>query len=462
MWIDIITVFSIIAGAIIIDIPTASMIAIFYILGIYITSLIKSDKNKDEINIYRIAYLAGYFFILLSFIYMNSHNYEYLLGYDGIAVYMPNTEIYLNAGNYFSVLKQVWANYSFFDRNMPGYYTVLTFFGKIAQLINANLYVSLQLSTLFFAPFIGIVLYKIFLLLGIDQLSKKRYRYTLYILIFSVLFYFSTFIARDTHIALLYLIAIYLTFEKSYSLRNIIRLILVILITCTFRIESGLFLIIMIPVYLLLTLQKRSYKIEAIIASLVVFFVLASFVSNNMNRIQVTYKVNKENYVEVVAEESGMIANLQRIPIAGDIISIVYNASQPLPFWGKMAPSGKDNLGPEVYNIMNFPLAFASFFNWFVITYILFWILSSKLKKRTKGQISKPLKYSLFVGTIFLYIQSAVIAQRRLMGFYCVFYILFFIIYSNLRSNEKRQLNTLAIGSFITLQVLSAAYLKLK
>jgi len=49
-----------------------------------------------------------------------------------------------------------------------------------------------------------------------------------------------------------------------------------------------------------------------------------------------------------------------------------------------MASSGKDNLGPEMYNIMTFPLALASFFNWFVITYILFWILSSKLKKELR------------------------------------------------------------------------------
>lgn len=446
-----------ILGIVIIDFQTVVFALMTYFIGIGIIIFTNKDNLKYILKIYNISFIVYFSYLLICYIFMAHHNYQYLLAYDPINVYIPTTEFYLAQGNFFNMLTSIWHEHVFLSRNTPGYYTVLTLFGCISSALNANLYVSLQLSTLLFTCFISVVIFRLLLLTNISQ--TRSYKYAIIISLFSIIFFYSTQILRDVHIALFYLLAILITFTPKFSIVNIVKLLLLIIVTALFRIESGLFLFILIPIYLLLTLQKSKYKIIVATISLGIFIVLAIFAINNREEISTIYENNRENYVEGVTEGRGMIANLQKIPVIGDFFSIIYNAIQPLPFWAKMSPSGKDNLGNEVYNIMTFPLVFASFFNWITILYILMWIFSPEIKNRTRQQISKPLQYNLWVGLVFLYLQSSVIAQRRLMGYYCIFYILFFIIYSNLKIEEKKQFNILAILSFVFMQVISVIYL---
>lgn len=156
---------------------------------------------------------------------------------------------------------------------------------------------------------------------------------------------------------------IYLTFKKDFSIVNLIKIIAIIYINTLFRIETGLFLVVLIPAYLLLTLQSSKYKTLVFTFSGLMLFVLFVISVSYINQIQALFASNQEAYVEGITEGSGIIATFQRIPIIGDFISIIYNAAQPLPFWARLEYSGKGSLGPEVYNIMNFPSSFAAFFN---------------------------------------------------------------------------------------------------
>lgn len=286
----------------------------------------------------------------------------------------------------------------------------------------------------------------------------KSYKYTVIISLFSIIFFYSSLILRDIHILLLYLIGIYLTFKKDFSLVTLIKIIVIIYINTLFRIETGLFLVVLIPAYLLLSLKNSKYKTLVFAFSALMLFVLFVISVSYINQIQALFANNQEAYVEGITEGSGIIATFQRIPIIGDFISIIYNAVQPLPFWARLEYSGKGSLGPEVYNIMNYPQSFAALFNWVVIVYIFSWLFIKDIRKRTIGFISKPLKYQLWIGLIFFFVQSAVVSQRRLMAYYVIYYIFFFIILNRVDKVNRRYINAVAIFSFGLLQLVGLVY----
>lgn len=440
-------------GVFIVDAPTMLILLIAYFIGITLTRFL-NKSNKNTIYIYSILFLASSLYMIACYLYMSDKGYIYLFAPDIYGTFFPMNEQYLQYGNYTQIVSHIWEEYRFFDQYFVGYYTYSTLWGVIARGLQANLYVTLQISTLFLYSFIGVITYKLFLKSGFT--IKASYKNTLIISLISIVFFYSTIFIRDIHIALLYLLAIYLTFDSKFSLITLIKIVALIFITCTFRIESGLFLFILIPTYLLLSLQKTNYKIVIISASVVIALLIGFYYLNNRTIIETIVEDNRDVYVESVSEGSGIIGTLQRIPVAGDILSIFYNAIQPVPFWSRLEPTSADKYGAESYNIMRFPQAIASIFNWIVLCYLLAPFFSRELRRRLKGKITIPLVYQLIIGFIFFLLQSAVISQRRLIPYYIIYYILFFIIHGQVKKQDKKVLNMIVFSTFIVIQIFSA------
>jgi hypothetical protein len=93
-----------------------------------------------------------------------------------------------------------------------------------------------------------------------------------------------------------------------------------------------------------------------------------------------------------------------------------------------------------------------------VVLYILAWVFIRGLRDSTKGLIQKPFMYQLWIGLIFLFIQSAVVSQRRLMPYYVVFYLFFFLIYDNMQPDKKKYLNIVVVGLYVMLQLVGVVY----
>ena len=444
-------------GIIVADFSSAIIMLFLFVLGTIIVQISFRSNRSYQIKLFQLSFLSTLLFVLLCYEYMQYHNYEYLLGIDSINAFIPKTMSYIESSDgFFSSIKALFEDYNLFDRSYVGYSFGAIIFGYISVIYDIDIYLSLQLYSVFVGAFIPNILFILFKKNGFDNL--KSFKYSLLVFILSPLLLFSSMIARDAHVALLYLIAINFIFTEEFKFKNILYLVLIIFICTLFRPESGLFLLVLIPAYLLLTLHNKRQRVVVILSSLVIIIGLASLAATNHNTISFLFEANQENYVEGVAEGSGMIATFQRVPVIGDFVSIIYNAVQPLPFWAHFTvPKGSDRI--EMYNIMTFPKSISSFFNWFVIVYILFWIFSKRLRRNTKGYISKPLKFQLWIGLVFLYMQSAVISQRRLMAYYCMFYILFFIIYNHIGAKNKKQITITAIFSFIALQIIGIIYL---
>lgn len=389
--------------------------------------------------------------MIACYIFMTINNYEYLLSFDTINYFHPRVKEYLDVGNYIEALNKIWGEYSFFQTFQYGYFSYATLFAYIADAFGADFYIGQNLSVLFLYPFVGILIYKLIIVNGIAEV--KAYRYAQIISFASIVFTYCFQSMRDLHILLIYLAGIYCTFQKEFSIKRIIIIIVLCLLCCTFRIESGLFLFTLIPIYMLLSLkQSRNKRIVLLVSTgiaicgLVILFPL-------LNDVSQLAEANYNYYSANIDQGDGVIGFLQRIPIAGDFASIIYTALQPIPSWSLLWISNPGmKYGGEAYNIMNFPRIISAFFNCIVIVYLLTWVCSKKLRRRIIMYVPKPLIYNLWMGIIFLYIQSAVVAQRRLMAYYCLFYVLFFIIYTNISANDRKQLTLVSVMAFIGLQ----------
>lgn len=451
----IILIVVLIFGVVIVDFTSALFTLFLFLVGSLFVKQVFKSKTKYHIKLFQITFIVGLTFIYMSYGYMKYHNYGYLFGNDSVDAFIPKTLEYINnSTGFFSAIINIFKNYSFFDRDIPGYYSGAVLFGYISQYLHFDIYYSLQLYNLLFGAFVANIVFLISNKYITD--TTKSYKYSLIIFICSPILFYTANISRDLQVTLLYLTAINLTLTSKFSSKNLIYLVIVILITMTFRVESGLFLFVLIPTYLLLTLQNKKQRNYVIAVSVIIVIISTIFFTANYNQIQSVYTANQEAYFDEskFSEESGMISKLQSVPIGGDFASVIYNGVQPIPFWSRFTASSKDPR-VEIYNIMNFPKSVSSFFNWFVIVYILFWLFSKHLRIKTKSIITKPLKYNLWIGLIFLLMQSAVIAQRRLLGYYIIFYILFFIIYSQIGNKEKKTMTFIAVSGFVALQVVS-------
>jgi hypothetical protein len=213
----------------------------------------------------------------------------------------------------------------------------------------------------------------------------------------------------------------------------------------------------MIPVYLFFNLKLSNRKKYLIIIPITIAIIFGFFVAIYIHDVYDVYEKSTQVYVES-DKGGGFIGTLSAIPVFGRFLAIIFNFLLPIPFWSRFGYGGNvDKI--EIYNIMNFPHSLSSFFNWFVFVYLTIFIITKGIRKRVLKILNKRLIYHLFIGIIFLYLQATVIAKRRIMMYYCIFYILFFLINECLTIREKRINLILVIIGFILLQFIGIFYL---
>lgn len=444
---------------IIVNYPTALLYAGSFLLGHSVLRLFNIHGGKFPTRIFGILYVVGGVYMALCYLYMIRNDYEWLLAFDTYFAFIPGIESYIYEGNsdISQIIHLILSDYNLFSGEYYAYWIYSCIWAVLINMIGANLYLGLQISTLILYSISGVLMFFIFKQFGFGE--KKSYSHTLVILLFSVIFFYSSLILRDIHFMLCLLGAVYLSSKPRFSIVTLVSLIIVIFIACNIRIETGLFLVVTIPVYFLVSFSDNKNLPITIVAFVAIAILAIFFLLSNFSAIGLLFSNNKEHYIEGIEEGSGVIGLFQRIPVLGDFVSILYNASLPIPCWKSMNPESNPVYGGNAANLMNFVRISASFINVFTYVYIFYWILSKKLKVYTKFFLKRSHIYHLWVGLLYLYLQSAVISQRRLMGYYCVFYCFMFLIYDNIPREERVQINGVAIGVFVLLQVIGVLYL---
>lgn len=446
----------VILTAVTVDVSAALVVVCAIIVGTSISLGVSRGQHKRSIYIYALLFLIGWIYLLLCYWYMVSHEYSWLLAYDTYDAFIPHTNEYINSGdgNLIRIYQEIFTDYNFFARQEYFYWVYLCTWGVLIRSFGGDLYFGLQVSTLFIFALVGVVLFRIFLRFGFDK--NKSQRHTIVICLISIIFFYSSQILRDMLVLLCYLCAIYLSSNPKFSVITILKLLLTIIVTCGIRIESGLFLFITIPTYLLLSLQEKRSRIITVMLSTIVFSVGAVAFFMYKDALLAVFFANADAYGGA-DKGAGVIGTLQRIPVLGDLLSILYNASQPIPCWIRMIPSQNLEFGGNVSNLMNFPRISGAFFNIMTYVFIFIWLVNTRIRR--KVMITKAHRYHLWIGLLFLFLQSSVISQRRLLGYYCVFYILFFLIFDSLSKNSTFSCGIISFLVFALIQFIGVIFL---
>lgn len=442
--------------------PASALLTFFfYFLFIAIISSFYINKRAEleyVLTVYSVVFIANLAYVLLCQKYMQHHNYNFLLYYDTIDVFLPNTHDYIRYNsNLFAALKDIWGGYDIFNRFQAGYYTILTLIGFIAKVFGADLYYSIQLGSLAICSLLPIVLYRILRLQNVS--CRESSFYSIIIALFSVSFIFSNVILRDGMVALMIIYLIYLCL-KEVSTINIVKIVAVIVAIISFRVETGLVCVIFIPFYLWNNRKQLQRFVFISLISLGITFALLWVLWTNNTIITSLYHNNYDWYSAHVDEGVGMIARFQRLPpIISDVFSVIYTFLQPLPCWLRMAPSYNITL-PECYNIMNFPNVFSAFFNFYILVFTVFYLCDSgKSFKNSCKLIYKSWMWVLIPICIFLFVQSSVVEQRRIFGVYLYLYIMWALAHHCQDNRWNRRVLIISVLGFLVLQIFANLYL---
>lgn len=426
------------------SISVIAIFLIFFLIGKYLV-MFYSKNDKNAIQIFEVTFIGYFSYALLCSWYMTSNNYNYLQSFDGINVYIPYTKELLKSESFLSLIDKIYgtSKYAFVGAIL----VIFVYVGKLSLLFDGELYLSIQISILFFASLSSVMVYKI---LKINNIEKdKLVFYTLIYSLLSIHFYNSTYIVRDMPITFLFLIIIYLSFKK-FSIKSLLIMILMISLICTIRISSGIFASSYIFLFLLLSNKnkntlKKLFVFIFFVSSLIIFILY-------FNTIQYHLTLKQSQYQEIEANAGdSVVAKFNILPIGiSHITKALYNQIMPIPSWQNLIQT---EFRPESYNIMNFPIIPATAFRYFMW----FTILLGLLSKKTRNIIfeNKILLYNFIIALLFISIQSDAMGHRRLLGVYPVFFLTAIIIYQNLSYTNKKNIIFIPTIIFLLLQGLS-------
>jgi hypothetical protein len=226
-------------------------------------------------------------------------------------------------------------------------------------------------------------------------------------------------------------------------------MILLVVLIGSIRLSSGIFASLYIFMVLFLSMKKGNVLKKAlgfVFLSLVILFAL-----NYIDIIQATFE-SKQLYYQKLEAEAGAstVAAFNVLPPGiSHIVKAFYNQFMPIPSWRTMVET---SFRPESYNIMNFPVIFATLFR-YIMWFTIFVGLSSKKIRRYIFN-NKVLVYNIFIALLFIAIQSDTMGHRRLLGVYPVFFLLSVLVYQNLNSKNKKMVLLIPSIVFILLQTI--------
>ena len=268
--------------------------------------------------------------------------------------------------------------------------------------------------------------------------------------IFSYSLIFSSVLLRDQHVALLIAIGFYIILG-NFSIKKLIVLIALAVITFTFRPTHGIYYLLLLLYYLYVPLKR--YKYSIIPFSVIVFILFITygirteFSENLIDRSQ-TYS----EFHEHQAANAGGAAKLY-----GVLPSFLHPPtriiqSQINPFMllrVTKSYSGHDNT--VQYQYLSYAASIGDFL-WFVIWVLILYGFHDKYLKKS---IPKNLFLTFLLAMILLILAGfSSFDNRRLLGVYPIIYLTAMIILFNLTKVRRKRIVDMAVVVFISLGII--------
>ncbi|MEB8329864.1 hypothetical protein OO009_10905 [Flavobacteriaceae bacterium KMM 6897] len=442
----------IVSGGIIL-ITSSTSIAIsllfFITLGTGMSYWLSNGNSKDTKNLLNIFYAVYAIYALFSVVgyldYVEIN--DFFLFNDQMPFYEFGDILSENAS--ISQIFQDCFIHRIHEENEAAYF-VFGVIGFVANTYfdgNSIFLQSLHIS--FLAMVLNLFLYKIILF---HTNRGEALKYTLLFAFFSPLLFYSPWILRDIHIALLFAIGIYIM-HTQFSIKRLLLFIPLIVVTLEFRLEMGLFCFFM-PVYYIYFRGKKHRNYKLLVASFIFIGIAVSGLALNFLIRSIDETLGSfEGYSNYTEENlgDGLGAMLYELPAGLKQIAITFFSQiTPFPAWGKFLVSE---------TIYEYVIAFVEFCGAVFWSCLFLFMAFSFTSSRVRKNLSKENIVVIIIILAFLLGNSSEMNTRRIL---CI-YPLIFIIYLNIRQMlPKRKRMYYSNSSIALYSALSVIYFFVK
>lgn len=243
--------------------------------------------------------------------------------------------------------------------------------------------------------------------------TEKAYQYTLVFALSSLFLLYSIVIIRDIIICFLYLCA-FDVIDQKFTLKGILKLVILVFLTWGIRLYSGLFLASFLVYYIYIRFRNSRIRVLAMCSFAIVLLVIigALMSSSIMNQTNEELQLYQELSMERSA--GGVLSKLRSLPFGiRHIVILLYAMIRPLPPLGVY-------VGIETFShfVISTLFLIAGFF-WFVVFYSLCYKLFAK---KYIYQISTEEIVLLGLCVLFMFANTSHLDLRRMLPVYPIIY----------------------------------------
>lgn len=308
----------------------------------------------------------------------------------------------------------------------PGYHMYIGLIGYIATLFfDGNAVIVQLLGSVLFSCLLAVELFKI---LSLYLPSKKSANYALLGMFCTAFLFYGVSLLRDIHIAFLYSLVFYIILQP-FRKGNLIKLVVILLITASFRIGSGLFIILFVLYYIYRRFSKSKVLVSilALLGLIIAFLSIYSVFNDAFDRLMGFSSKTEEIVME--GDKSPMQI-FYSLPTPFKEIAII-SSSYLTPFMSWQRLSLSDNVFHTIYN---FTIVVYEFF-WFLVMWLTTkWCVLNK----NFTKLPKQLNILLIIVLFYLFVSTSEFSVRRTMCMYPIIYLCF--VYLRTLIISKRQL----------------------
>lgn len=378
---------------------------------------------------------AIYLFLIFYFIYLL---YTTLVHYGLISFYnvpniVPDEHYFYRTSN--EAYLKIQEGYSFLEMSEIQAYKdtigVIYFNGLVAYLANLcgdNTILIQKMSVVFISSLIPMVMY------GISRVyfsEKESINISLIYGFFSFLPYLSGILLRDVHIALMFILTIYIILEK-FSILNICLLFLVVIESFFLRPQTGVFMMGFISIYLFVFIRKVVLNKYVEFFIYFTFILLALIIILNSPLFDMFNQISNSSAERVSSSVSSnsLGAKMSKLPFGLNVIA-QFGFSQIQPFPPAWIFKGQNRGYFELWYLIS---AISWFFGW---GFLIYGIFTKKILK------NKDLKIKLMFYLAIIYLVLIAIIefnQRRQMAVYPIVYLLMVFSYMEMTISERTKI----------------------
>ena len=334
-------------------------------------------------------------------------------------------------------------------REFPLFVMILGFLGKVVASIDSCNYLAVLLHVSLVSALIPVFLYKISRFYFSGQLA---YKISMIYAIFSFPLFFAARLLRDQHIALLYIIAIYLICNPQKDKWKFMQISLLTVVCYYFRVEHGYFMVLLIGLYVQAWFKNFFNDTKLMfLAMAVLTAVLFLFFEPKQTGVAEVIDIAERSYTGYEerslthAGKDSFGKDLMKLPVPLNYVATAtFGQIQPFPFWVRLG------LKTTRTSWIWFPLAVAGVYWFFVWGTIIRGLFTGLL---THEKIPPELLHLAGATILLIFLTTAEINTRRMFCMYPPLFLLAVFSYLRMGLVERKGLVSLLTIVLVTLHI---------